>query len=68
MGDTEQIKAIQEIVANMSNEELGAILNEAIGGMVTDMDIKDQIDMDYIFQQIHESDAGYQYWIDSNRA
>ena len=68
MGDTEQIKAIQEIVANMSNEELGAILDQAIRGMVTDMDINDQISIDYIFQQIHESDAGYQHWIDNNRA
>tara|TARA_R100000234_G_scaffold113483_1_gene87918 strand:- start:952 stop:1155 length:204 start_codon:yes stop_codon:yes gene_type:complete len=67
MGETEQIKAIQEIVANMSNEELGYILDELISGMVTDMGL-DQIDMDEIFQKIHESDAGYQYWLDNNRA
>ena len=61
MGERNKVKEIQEIVANMSNYELGEILDELIRNMVEDMDLK-QVNMDDIYMKIYESDAGFEYW------
>ena len=61
MGERNKVEEIQEIVANMSNSVLGAILDEVIRSMETDGDLK-QIDMDDIYMKIYESDAGFEHW------